>query len=98
MHHRTCALAKYIQWNRPQTYGEDKCVNVAMLGGLKIKKAMWKTYRDFLEVLGWTTALIYLQEGIISFGTACRLSFNFLKAAHYARIKHAHQVSALALT
>ena len=45
------ALAKFIQWNWPDTHGEDKFV--AMFGGLHIVMAMWKTYGDFLEGSGW---------------------------------------------
>ena len=41
------ALAKYIQWNWPQTHGEDKYV--AMLGGLHIEMAIWNTYGDYLQ-------------------------------------------------
>ena len=63
----------YIQWNWPQTQGEDKYV--AMLGGLHIEMAIWNTYGDYLETSGWTTALT--QAGIASPGTADP----FLKAA-----------------
>ena len=59
-------LAKYIQWNWPQTHGEDKYV--AMLGGLHIEMTIWNTYGDYLEASGWTTALT--QAGITSSGTA----------------------------
>ena len=34
-------LAKFIQWNWPDTNGEDKFV--AMFGGIHIEMAMWKT-------------------------------------------------------
>ena len=84
------ALAKYIQWNWPQTHGEDKYI--AMLGGLHIEMAIWNTCGDYLEASGWTNALT--QAGIASSGTAD----SFLKAAHLTRTRHAHQVSALALT
>ena len=83
------ALAKYVQWNWPQTHGEDKCV--VMFGGLHIEMAMWKTFGDYLEASGWTTALT--EAGIASTGTAD----SFLKASHLTRTRHAHQVSALAL-
>ena len=84
------ALAKYVWWNWPQTHGEDKYV--AMLGGLHIKMAIWNTYGDYVMASGWTTALT--QAGIASSGTADSL----LKATHLTRTRHAHQVSALALT
>ena len=63
-----------------------------MLGGLHIEMTIWNTYGDYLEASGWTTALT--QAGITSSGTAD----SFLKAAHLTRTRHAHQVSALALT
>lgn len=83
-------LAKYIQWSWPQTHGEDKYI--AMLGGLHIKIAIWNTFGDYLEASGWTNALT--QAEIASSGTAD----SFLKATHLTRTRHAHQVSALALT
>lgn len=75
------------QWNWPHTHGEDKYV--VMFGGLHIEMAMWKTFGDFLEASGWTTALI--QAGIASSGTAD----SFLQAAHLTRMRHA---SVLALS
>jgi hypothetical protein len=61
------------------------------LGGFHIEMAMWKTYGNYLEVSGWTTALT--EAGIASSGTAD----SFLKASHLTRTRHAHQVSVLAL-
>ena len=83
------ALAKFIQWKWPDTHGEDKFV--AMLGGLHIEMAMWKTYGDYLDGSGWRNALV--QAGIASSGTAD----SFLKVSHLTRTRHAHQVTALAL-
>ena len=83
------ALAKFIQWNWPDTHGEDKFI--AMFGGLHIEMAMWKTFGDFLEGSGWTNALA--QAGVASSGTADA----FLKASHLTRTRHAHQVTALTL-
>ena len=59
------ALAKFTQWNWPDTHGEDKFI--AMFGGLHIEMAMWKTYGDYLEGSGWTNALT--QAGIATSGT-----------------------------
>ena len=84
------ALAKYIQWNWPQTHGEDKYV--AMFGSLHIEMAVWNTYGNYFEASGWTTALA--QAGIASYCTAD----SFLKATHLTRTRLAHEVSALALT
>ena len=84
------ALAKLVQWNWPQTHGEKDFV--VMFGGLQIEMAIWKTFGDYLESSGWTNALV--QAGIASSGTAESL----LNTAHVARTRHAHQVSALALS
>ena len=84
------ALAKLVQWNWPQTHGED--LFVVMFGGLHIEMALWKTFGDYLESSGWTNALV--QAGITSSGAAD----SFLKASHLTRTRHAHQVSALALS
>jgi len=84
------ALAKFVQWNWSQTHGEKNFV--VMFGGLHIEMAMWKTFGDYLESSGWTNALI--QTGIASSGTAD----SFLKASHLTRTRHAHQLSALALS
>ena len=62
-----------------------------MFGGLHVEMAMWKTYGDYLEASGWTTALT--EAGIASSGTADSI----LKASHLTRTRHAHQVSPLAL-
>ena len=82
-------LAKFIQWNWPDTHGENKFI--AMFGGLHIEMAMWKTFGDYLEGSGWTNALT--QAGIASSGTANA----FLEVSHLTRTRHAHQVSAVAL-
>ena len=63
-----------------------------MFGGLHSEMATWKTFGDYLESSGWTSAVS--QAGIVSSGTADSL----LKAAHLTRTRHAHQVSALALS
>uniref|UniRef100_A0A1X7TUM9 Uncharacterized protein n=1 Tax=Amphimedon queenslandica TaxID=400682 RepID=A0A1X7TUM9_AMPQE len=84
------ALAKQIQWNWPQTYGQN--VIIAMFGGLHIEMAMWKTFRDYLESSGWTTALTEAKIG------TCGVTDSFLKATHLTHTRHAHQVSALALS
>jgi hypothetical protein len=80
---------QFVKWKWPDTHGEDKYV--VMFGGLHIEMAMWKTYGDYLEVSGCTTALT--EAGIASSGTAD----SFLKASHLTRTSHAHQVSVLAL-
>ena len=80
------AIAKQIQWNWPNLYGEDKLV--IMFGGLHIEMAAFKVLGEWLEDSGWKHALI--QADIASPGTAD----SFLKASHIAKTRRAHQISA----
>ena len=48
-------IAKQIQWNWPDVYGEEKFV--ILLGGLHIEMAGLTTLGDFLDGSGWTHAL-----------------------------------------
>ena len=83
------ALAKQVQWNYPERFGEDKMV--IMFGGLHIEMCAFKTIGDWLEESGWTSALV--EADITSAGTAD----SFLKASHLTRTRHAHQVTAASL-
>ncbi|GFO32930.1 hypothetical protein PoB_005943500 [Plakobranchus ocellatus] len=83
------AIAKQIQWNWPNDYGEDKFV--MLLGGLHLEMASLATIGDLLDGSGWTHALT--QANIATPGTA----ESFLKTAHVTRTRHAHQVTASAL-
>jgi len=83
------AVAKIIQWNFPQTHGEDNFL--IMFGGLHIEMAALKTLGDWLEGSGWTAAIT--EANIASSGTAD----SFIKAAHVSRTLHAHEVTACAL-
>ena len=49
------AQAKYLQWQWPNEYGEEKVID--MFGGLNVEKALWSTLRDVLNLSGWTNAL-----------------------------------------
>ena len=60
------ALAKQIQWHRPEQYGEDKYV--IMFGGLHIEMTAFKSIRTLLKDSGWTSALVV--AGVASPGTA----------------------------
>ena len=71
------ATAKIIQWNWPESYGEDKFV--ILLGGLHIEMATLATLGDLLDGSGWTNVLT--QAGIATPGTAD----SFLKSAHVKR-------------
>ena len=84
------ALAKFVQWCWPETYGEQHYV--VMFGGLHIEMAIWNTIGDFLQDSGWTAALC--EAEIASSGTA----ESFLKSSHLTRTRHGHQVTALALS
>ena len=83
------ALAKFVQWKWPDTYGEQKYV--VMFGGLHIEMALWNTLGDVLVYSGWTAALT--EAEVASSGTAS----SFLKVAHLAITRHAHQITLLAL-
>ena len=50
------SLAKQIQWDWSDSFGENKFVLV--LGGLHIEMAAFKTIGDWLEGSGWTTVLV----------------------------------------
>uniref|UniRef100_UPI00358F05C7 uncharacterized protein n=1 Tax=Myxine glutinosa TaxID=7769 RepID=UPI00358F05C7 len=83
------AIAKQVQWNWPDTHGED--LFVVMLGGLHTEMAALKTAGDWLQDSGWTQALV--QAEIATAGTAD----SFLRAAHVSRTRRAHQVTVAAL-
>lgn len=84
------AMCKYTQWKYPMTLGEDKFI--VMFGGLHLEKALWTALGDFLDASGWTTALT--EASVATAGTAD----SFIKASHITRTRHAHQVTALALS
>ena len=84
------AIAKQIQWNWSSGYGEDKFV--ILLGGLHLEMASLATIGDLLDGSGWTHALALAN--IATPGTA----ESFLKTTHVTRTRHAHQVTASALS
>lgn len=84
------AIAKRIQWNFPQVYGEDKFV--VLFGGLHIEMTALKMIGDLLDGSGWTNAIT--TAGIATSGTAD----SFIKASHVTRSRHAHQITAAALS
>ena len=83
------AIAKKIQWNRPQTHGENQMV--VMFGGLHIEMTAFKALGKWVAASGWTTAIT--NAGIASSGVAD----SFIHASHLTRTRHAHQVTAAAL-
>ena len=58
------AIKKIIQWNWPESYGEDKFV--VLLGGLHIEMETLGTLGDLLERNGWTN--VFTQAGIATPG------------------------------
>ena len=83
------AVAKQIQWNWPESYGEHRVI--MMFGGLHIEMAFLRLLGHWLEDSGWTSALT--QSKIASPGTAD----SFVKAASVTRSRHAHQLTASSL-
>jgi hypothetical protein len=83
------ALAKQIQWNWRDLYGEQKFV--VMFGGLHIEQAFLKTLGSWLEDSGWTAVLV--DADVASSGTAD----SFIKVANIKRTRKAHQVTVSAL-
>ena len=83
------AVAKEIQWEFPDLYGEEQFVIV--FGGLHIEMAFLKVLGQWLEGSGWTVALA--DQDIASPGTAD----SFLKATSVTRTRRAHQVTVCAL-
>ena len=71
------ATAKLVQWNWPQTHGEDEFF--IMFGGLHIEMAALKTLGDWLADSGWTAAIT--DANIASSGVADSL----LAASHLSR-------------
>jgi len=68
------AIAKRIQWQWPDTYGEERFV--VLPGELHIEMAALTTLGDFLEPSGWTNAIT--QADVAAAGMAD----SFLKATH----------------
>ena len=83
------ALAKQIQWQWPESYGEDKFV--VMFGGYHIEMAALKVLGDLLKGSGWTGALA--EAEIASSGTAD----SFLSASSVGKTRQAHLVTACLL-
>ena len=83
------AVAKPIQWQWPETFGEDKYI--VILGGVHIEMAAFKTIGNLLKESGWIAVLT--EAGIASSGTA----ESFLSASNVTKTRLAHQVMACTL-
>ncbi|KAK3703668.1 hypothetical protein QZH41_011790 [Actinostola sp. cb2023] len=82
-------VAKQIQWNWPDQYGEQKFV--IMFGGLHIEMAFLKAIGGWLEDSGWVAAIV--DANVASSGTA----ESFIKATSVTRSRRTHQVTASSL-
>ena len=83
------ALAKQVQWQWPELYGEHKFV--IMFRGLHIEMAALRSLGTLLQDSGWTGALV--EAGVASSGTA----ESFLSASSVTRTRQIHQVTACCL-
>ena len=81
---------RHSSYGQHGTYGEHKMT--IMLGGLHVENALCYSVGDLLAFSGWTEALT--DADVATSGTAD----SFLKASHITRTRHAHQVTALALS
>ena len=83
------AIAKQIQWQWPEQYGEDKFI--VMFGGLHIEMASLKLLGDKLKSSGWTEALA--EAEVATSGTAD----SFLSASNVVKTRQAHLITASSL-
>ena len=82
-------IAKKIQWNYPQIFGEEQFV--VFLGGMHVEMTAFRLLGNWLDSSGWTTAII--NSGVAAGGTADSL----LAVSHLGKTKYAHEVTAAAL-
>ena len=80
------AIAKQIQWQWPDQYGEDKYL--IMVGGFHIEMAALKSVGTLLQSSGWTGALV--EADLATSGTA----ESYLHASSVTRTRQMHQVTA----
>ena len=78
------ALAKLLQWNYKEYYGEKSFV--VMMGPLHIEMAALKTIGDWLTDSGWCSALVEAKIALSG------MSESFLHASHVPRTRNKHQV------
>ena len=83
------ALIKLIQWQYPETLGEDKLV--AMMGALHIEDKMHLMIGKLLRGSGWDSILS--QAEVLTSGRAQ----SALNEHHIKRTRYAHQVSLMSL-
>ena len=83
------AIAKQLQWQFPDTLGEDKLV--LMMGALHIEDKVHQMIGKILRDSGWTTVLS--QAEVLTSGRAQ----SALNEHHIKRTRYAHQVSVMSL-
>ena len=83
------ALAKQVQWQWPEVYGEHQFV--IMFGGLHIEMTALRSIGTLLHDSGWTGAIV--EAGVASSGTA----ESFLSVSSVTRSRQMHQVTACCL-
>ena len=82
-------LAKQIQWNWPELFGESKFL--IMMGGLHIEMAGLRMIGHWLDGSGWVQSLV--QSGVARAGVA----ESFVHASNVKRTRYAHTVTAAVL-
>ena len=82
-------IAKKIQWNYPQTLGEEQFV--VFLAGMHVEMTAFRLIGNRLDSSGWTTAII--NSGVAAGGTADSL----FAVSHLGKTKYAHEVTAAVL-
>ena len=82
-------ICKLLQWNFPDTHGEDKFV--ILLGGLHIEKMLFQMIGDWMDGSGWTTALS--NGDVATTGTAQ----SFIGVSHITKTRYVHEVTAASL-
>lgn len=83
------ALAKLIQWNNPDIYGEKKFV--VMFGAFHIEQAFLRVLGQWMSGSGWSGAI---AQADIATSSAAE---SYLKVIHVKKARGIHQVTAAAL-
>ena len=84
-----CALAKQVQWQWPDEYGEDKYL--VMFGSFHIEMAALRSLGSLLKDSGWTCTLV--EAGVASSSTV----HSFQSVLSVTRALQMHQVTAYTL-
>lgn len=74
------AIAKLIQWNYPEVYGEDKFL--VMFGAFHIEQAFLRVLGEWMSGSGWNGAISHAE---IASSSAAE---SFLKVTHVKKASH----------